>query len=187
MCEGWILGETWERRGHRALGERGYDGGAAWMRCGNEDARIGGGAGMRRRLFTGGVAGDEVEFFGDVVGKWMRGGLDAGGKRAVRESLEIEEAGVAPFAGFAFLAGEEGGDVGVAFGVDERGERGPVLLEGADGVYAALVVEAEVIPEGVSRFEAVIPRDVVKPEEEVFGAVGEGAEFLGDGCGVLRN
>src|SRR6478735_5125865 len=126
-----------------------------------------------------------------IVLERMGGRLDAGGEGALGELLEVEQAGVAPFAGVEFLAGEALLHVRETLGVDVVLERLPGALQRADLAHALLVAEAELVPERAAGLHLMIPRHMVEPEQQVLRAGIEVApellplgRILGEGVGA---
>src|ERR1044072_3738533 len=101
--------------------------------------------------------------------------LDSRRPRTVWEGAEILRAGVAPDAGLALLSGQERPHGGKAFRIDRVSglQRSPGFLPRAHGLDAALIAQAEFVPQRAAGAHRMIPWHVMKPEEEFLRARGK--------------
>ena len=85
-----------------------------------------------------------------VIFKGMIGAFRCFGEGLTGKSLEVEQAGVAPFHGVLLLNGQARVHLLPSFRVDGRPEGGPAALHPADRVYAGIVLPAEFRPKGAA-------------------------------------
>src|SRR5687768_8572594 len=87
--------------------------------------------------------------------------------RSLREGLKVEDAGVAPPAGFLLLNVQKRSRLDESFIVDLPLERLPGRLHRPDGLHAAAVAGRQLVPEAPARRHAVIPWHAMEPEQVV--------------------
>src|SRR5437660_5396580 len=75
----------------------------------------------------------------------------------------------------------------MAFVIDGAFERIPVLPGRSHPVHAALIMEGHLIPKGPSRSQAMVPGNMMKPEQEFFRTGGELLETVAHRIVVLRD
>src|SRR4051812_33114591 len=97
----------------------------------------------------------------------MRRRREACRQRALRECLEVGNAGVAPPLRFLFLDGEERTHLREPLGVHVFAETGPREAHLPNYLDAVAVAIHQLVPQDAARRGPVIPRQMMEPEEEL--------------------
>src|SRR5262245_4086700 len=76
---------------------------------------------------------------------------------------------------------------GVTFLVNGSGLRVPLLARGSHPIHAALIMQSQFIPQDSSRTHAMIPRDVMEPDQKLLRASGQVGEAVAHGWMILAH
>src|SRR6187402_326273 len=107
---------------------------------------------------------------------------ETGRQWALRESLEIRDAGVAPPLRFLLLDRQKCTDLRETLRVDVLLEISPRTAHLANYLDAMRVAMHQLVPEDATRRSPVIPGQVMKPEQELLGSLAH----VGKSCRNLR-
>src|SRR5262245_15567851 len=88
-------------------------------------------------------------------------------QRSLGEGLKIEQACVAPMDRVALLNLQLLRHFGMTFRVKCACQRVPLLARGPRPIHAALIAQRRLIPQDPSRAHAMIPRDVMEPDQKL--------------------
>ena len=103
------------------------------------------------------------------VVKRSAGELAAVREGSAREGLKVEQAGVSPPSRLFFLHPKQRSDVRVAARIDQSLQRFPCSLHRPHRLHARGIPVTQFIPQSSPRAHDVVPGDVMKPQQELFG------------------